>query len=680
MRNRSLLLLILLFGVFFASCGQERLSTNGLVTTPKGNFHALVVFVSFYEDSLDGNQKVWSYDELPVFGRGENNSLFNADASEIGSEDNISKWYSDMSLGKFQFTADVFPEPIMVKKHMNSAGMTINRLINKDVFAQLALREDIDWSKYDQRKNNPGWTFDNQETDPDGRLDYVILMYRGPGGGGVAGISGGPFQLTHKGKKYEVRNGFTSVKTGYKRDNFLVMFTHEFGHNLWSAVHIGGANGVTGPYFHASYAWGMACPDRRLFLTANAWERWYLGWSEIKHDLSTNNDSGIYLLDDFVTTGEAIRIKIPHTEDQYVWLENHQKINSFDRNRFEKNANGELFDFPRKGLVAYIERISGSRDVIHSFSKHANGIHPIDPSGNYDFSQERLEEKVKRWWGQKQYDFNTIQPNPISGQSSISLIRSDYNMDGFVGYSINANHPRGKNEHQAMFRLNGEPFDGAFGEGFYWRPLQKIGIGGNPMIRPVSRYDEGLGVHEATPLNNLSIQLLGYADGKAKVRVRFNDADVETDQVWCGENIVLPSGVDSLKIVLKQGVVLNLKQGLTPWYSEVKQEVDGQKVFVGKSRLTIAEGTSLILEPLSKFVIEEGSQLNMDSKSTLIVRKGAALIVKKGSQFNVSETAEIRLEHKRSLIFLQGFTEQEAKEIKAKVIGKGKIVLCKKGC
>ncbi len=678
--NKSAFTLIVFFSVFFSACGQYGLSTNGLVTTPRGDFHALVVFVSFYEDSLDGQQEVWPYDELPIFARGENNELFNANPDEIGERNNISKWYSDMSMGKFRFTADVFPEPIMVKKHMNSAGVPINTLINKEVFAQLRRKKDINWSKYDKRKNGPGWSSDNQNTEPDGKLDYVILMYRGPNGGGLAGIQGGPFPLSYEDKKYEVRNGFTSVRTGYKQANFLVMFTHEFGHNLWNAVHIGGANGVTGPYFHASYAWGMACPDRRLFFTANAWERWYLGWAEITYDLDKGTDSGVYWVDDFVTTGDAIRIKIPHTEDQYLWLENHQKINPFDRNRFEKNANGEDFQYPRKGLVAYVERISGSRSNIHSFSKHANGIHPIDPSGCFDFRFEKKEEKVKRWWGQKQYDFISIQPNPISGQNSISLLRGDFNDDGFIGYSVNSNHPRGGNEYEAMFRLNGEPFDGAFGEGFYWRPLQKIGVGTNPMLKSISRYDKQLDVHEAVLLNNLSVQILGYENGKAKVKVDFTDASIATDQVWCGENIELPTGPDSLRLILESGVELRLKQGYTPWYSESKQIIDSTHVFVGKTSLKLGAGTKIVLKPLSKLYVENNSSLKMEGDAYMIIEDGAAVIIKKGSHFILSPASIIELKHKKSVIFLKGFSEQEAQEIKKHVIGPGKVILCNSGC
>ena len=83
------------------------------------------------------------------------------------------------------------------------------------------------------------------------------------------------------------------------------------------------------------------------FQTANAWDRDRMGWKPAgkKHTISALNAEGSevlgniapgshelfeqeYVLRDWVTTGDALRIKLPGIPEneyqQYIWIENHQ--------------------------------------------------------------------------------------------------------------------------------------------------------------------------------------------------------------------------------------------------------------------------------------------------------------------------------------------------------------------
>ncbi len=103
-------------------------------------------------------------------------------------------------------------------------------------------------------------------------------------------------------------NGFDYVK------NVLV---HEFGHHL-----MGGNEAHLQPG-----VWGMIGSYGSRSQMVSSYERHKLGWkSFIQYDF---NPLFPITLNDYLTTGDALRIKIPGTT-QYYLLENHQRISVFD--------------------------------------------------------------------------------------------------------------------------------------------------------------------------------------------------------------------------------------------------------------------------------------------------------------------------------------------------------------
>ncbi len=117
----------------------------------------------------------------------------------------------------------------------------------------------------------------------------------------------------NRGSGIQVRGG----KHG--EDYIKYVIAHELGHYLLGSGHIEG--GITalglmtgGPVWNAGR--GM-----------HSWEREKLGWIRYK-DASLNRDS-IYVLSDYMTTGDALRI--PLFDNEWFLLENRQKVSPHDR-------------------------------------------------------------------------------------------------------------------------------------------------------------------------------------------------------------------------------------------------------------------------------------------------------------------------------------------------------------
>ena len=122
-------------------------------------------------------------------------------------------------------------------------------------------------------------------------------------------------------------DGFTFV-TGNKKP--LGVFVHEIGHELYNAPHYAGNNNVCGKYFYEpSAGWGCMRTEF-VYACAAGWERFILDWTPnitangVSSDISTTanltTNNGIFILRDFITTGDAIRIKVKSENNTNQYL------------------------------------------------------------------------------------------------------------------------------------------------------------------------------------------------------------------------------------------------------------------------------------------------------------------------------------------------------------------------
>ncbi|MBJ6108695.1 hypothetical protein JAO73_06730 [Hymenobacter sp. BT523] len=255
----------------------------------------------------------------------------------------------------------------------------------------------FNWGQYDQRTNNPGFGYDNSTTGPDGELDYVIFCFRvgcHPSirkDDGVAGVFPVTIPANASHPAYAITTGHCQAGSTLGWPSVL----HELAHTLYGAPHVLGANSTTGNHYYGTLGWSMMQNAATSF-SAAAWERWYLGWTELKtspgqvsSDIGPGRlaPNGTYVLRDYVTTGDVMRLELPNT-NQYLWLENRAKNGPLDRrNGYVLAPDGNAYLPAPQGLLAMVENMSPSRtSFVGPFNNaQVNGLRVVSAEGNFDY-------------------------------------------------------------------------------------------------------------------------------------------------------------------------------------------------------------------------------------------------------------------------------------------------------
>ena len=327
----------------------------------------------------------------------------------------------------------------------------------------------------------------------------------------------------------------TEIYTGTAKSK---AFVHEIGHALLNDPHYGGCNGVTGNNLHITKMGGMMPSiNNEVYGGANAWERWYLGWINIKNDLTEVNGTEEYYLDDYFTTGDAIRIKLPYS-NQYLWLENHQQISVCEKRRdweTEPCDANELIEPIQKGLIAYIENVTDNKSEVDLVSSKPNLFKLLHREGCYDFD---TVDMLQFGWNVL---CNNITPrfvinenNPYSGYSKVSNVFMDFDHDGKINYTTNFNQGATDCMDIALLYANNadgyEKIHGNLGREAAFQVGDSIGICTNPAITQLQRYNVYSQLLEPIQLSGVSVKILEQdANGRMKIRVRFDDYDFNND-------------------------------------------------------------------------------------------------------------------------------------------------------
>ncbi|MEL7193808.1 MAG: hypothetical protein AAFO96_15285 [Bacteroidota bacterium] len=634
------------FMLSFLFCGIEssaQTSANGYVHTPKGEMHGLVIFVRFEDKSMMNGETAWpdrtEKGILPVFASGPENALFYADTKGFKGErvKNLSDFFYQMSHGQFLFTADIYPIQVPVKHIPLGGGNYFSRLRQMNEEAVRWIEENdptFDWGKYDQRTNKRDFSSDNRGSKPDGILDYVMFMHRDYGMTGL----GSPGNIAVNEGKWKIQTGHTFGESYNEPKHNWIQTLHEMAHNFFQAPHVMGANSADGNYFYTQKGWGMMAGWHSPFFVANAWEAWWLDWLPVR----TITRSGTYVLKDYVSKGDAIRIPIGDTGD-YLWLENHQKVDHWDQKLFYRNTSeGNISS--AKGLYAYTVRSYGndrSQPTLSPFQKaHVNMIRMHNGAGNFDYGF------VDQQGNQKPHF--KIESNPFAGQNDYQYIKLDYNQDGHVcvprihgnkdGRACEQQEVWSDFQNDSVFKTYANTGDGddALVE------KDEIGLSG---IFPITNYPEFNPKEERLApyvLTGISIQIKRQrGNGNLVLKVKMEDWEVRKSQRWCGD-LFLPGGEEKQPLTLTSDTQINLSLSGTPNRRKVHPQTKtcsnptllevgaGRQVVVEEgatlwiernAELKLLEGAKLMLEPGSKLVVE--GTLSMGEEGILEVMTGA---------------------------------------------------------
>lgn len=706
--------------------GQVPRTEEGFLLPTRDTVYVLVVFaeVDYTACGEDPHERqygnVWGKDntghtKLPY----DADSLLDARLIEpAAARGIITRTYGEASFWQFVVLGDYFPEVVrvpcqqlppggtkslrqeveLVARHLSEKPFRTARGLSWEVFDR--------WALLPQRAGLPKPRAPSPGTpDYKPRLDVLFIIWRNLAyrldiqkpplpcnyGFGLWSCDSplpiGPFT-----GGVETASSYTTCGTA---QGGAVGFLTEFFHGLYGGNHwhtAGGAGLHTFPFLPVCR--GLSTQGSRP-IYAIGYDRWLMGWKapDKGYLLSAPNEKGEEIatdleqparpetlrlwLRDFLTTGDAVRIRLPYLEKggekvkaQYLWLENRRFIarsevwGSQQRSSCESVPPPPLRGFP--GLYAYIQVGKDRREGMDIYSTdpaHPNGLGSwifwLPAEGRYDFTFRHTEKGYA-------LDKAASLPNPLTGMHDFYL-SWDADGDGRV-------HPTGEGQGFGVLEWRGDTVCTSwYGWGDEWdafQPGQRLTLETNPAPVPVYtlRSEEGYRYPTRTrpaPYDNRAIWLSGLAidilkeraDGALLLEIRWDEFTVKKPVRWCGEIRLSPNPFDSTAPALWVYRTIVLDRSESPLYGQAVSydSVEKRYWFSDTTRLVVASGARLRIERGGAFLLRRGSQLILspgaviEGEGIIDIEPGGQLICLPGAQCTVS----VRKRHRPRRIFLR---------------------------
>jgi hypothetical protein len=508
--------------------------------------------------------------------------------------------------------------------------------------------------------------------DPSFKYDIVMVIYRN-----AAGYHGGNGNCNDSPSQTALLFGSptsTFIQMGGQWDGIpRACATHEFGHTLFgnNFFHTAGYTlpGYNDYWVNPGHGWGIMGLYANSVWSFSGWDRLQMGWNTpgtnynpaardesnsgfVDGDVNSTNvtPTGIYYLRDFVTSGDAIRIKLPYTNpsteyNEYIWIENHATsvINGvpFDKFQFE-GATCVSGMVPGLYLQMQIHRdvLEGTNpnDIYNGYGCYLNAI---TADGRYDREYEKtpMAQSCVSTADARPFIRNPLKENPLTGCNDQELTAFNENpVDNELDFGDDIENCIEKDSGKytsALYAL------GHSRHAFTLAGNKKVGMGTNPStatrINEVGNNDPQSGSKNvlSTYLNGISIEILNqYSNGDAKIKIRFDDVDISNDVRWCSPSIVLNEITTSTgySLNLKSGKKITLDQGLTPTKMENPIIINEEQIFASPTVMTVKQGAKINMESNSEIIVDNNSTLKFEANSRIDIKSGAILRVKRGGK------------------------------------------------
>ncbi len=720
-----LCLLLMLFQNTYAYSGQD--SRNGEWHPTKGTIRTLVVFAEVTGDP-NYSKSTWPWEagklppdpdklfdtKLTTFGGGEivRPAAYGPITPAIPTkpQHKFSRFFYDASFGKLVLLGDYYPELIQIPYEQIKDNGDYNKAV-MDVLASksnlksktgLRIPEDFDmWtpaSSYQEKNNH------NQSN---GKIDNLIIIWRVNSILSVVNWSGlSWYGVSSTNQKLDV----DYMQYMYNYDFFYTtVVPHEFAHALLGGnnYHTSPANGGRHRFVTDMSGYGLLEAYGCNLRSFNAWDRRRLGWKfdDKLPDIHARSTSGEtvnsdvayrrpsasewqtnavpttqeYVLRDFVTTGDALRVELPYLEQgggsvepQWIWLENHAKDTGLVY--YPKDNSRVLPLGVRINLqigmdnVKYVEEYDGY--------VRANYYVPFSRFGRWDFNVVRSmvtqapAREIEHLPFIPELDSNRVgmetdlsmlyrayttsdKSNAFTGNSLLEKLCFDADMDGvlqdrevfMMRYVYKDNISVG-----TEWPHMGSAYD-AFQVG------DELSLATNPATTPWLTHDSkpGKGATNVCSRDNRKIYLNGLkisikekrADGSVVVAVTQGYYTVDKSQRWCGD-IVLNE-----KISLNAGRTIRLALGESPIVRRNPIVIDNKRYFTeptvltckSNSVLSLGTNSRIIIDSLCALVLKRGSILEKTGSggiAVIQVKRGGTLVMEPGVTLKGSG---IRLEY-----------------------------------
>ncbi len=623
----------------------------------------------------------------------------------------ITDYYFQSSFGSYVLLGDYYPKVLTFpcsKIKIGDDGLSlVIEALNKEPetdstlfsFHELPLKSFDSWSISPQ-----GVT---KLKKSDGSIDLLYIIWRNNrfigskntkdnSGYGVSQTKGSAFKNM---KGVNNRSSFNSGSSGF-HGRFITIAEHLhaiFGGNQW---HTAGGRGLH-TFMFTPHSYGLTGQYFATMQAPCAWDRWMMNWKnpdkkmlisatdtsgkEINTEtisINDNPDGGLFVLRDFMTYGDAIRIKLPHinweksgdVKNQYLWLENRRMNTNLDQWYTEECADNNNGAYPNgtPGMYAYIQvgkdLKSGGNEIYSTNPPEANALasflFPFSAEGNFDFfycwnNIQDGDYGLCGNWGNENIPVNKKKsaPNPFTGFSDL-YDYVDSNNDGLL-YS-------GDDVQPGLSDQIGDSIYHNYNQSGDWQDAfckatsnTMLSISTNPAPVPVytlsANYEtKSIYLKKGAPesyenrtiwLNGLSVEILKeniFGHGEILLKIRWNNYDVSNDVRWCGNIVLSPNDFDLGKpsLILKKGKKITIDRGLSPQISKpIEKDASGRWIYTDTTTFTALDGAYIKMEQnakieidnLSKFILKKGSKFEMGKKSKLIIYGNSSFIIEEGA-------------------------------------------------
>jgi tetratricopeptide (TPR) repeat protein len=606
-------------------------SYNGKTHTPRGHLHILHVFVQFQGDEKENDD--WILGQIPVWA----DDLYYSDLSEFSdtaTDLSVSNYYyqnSKFGDTAFYVTGEYLDELIIIPPIANpdssneSPPHVLNYFDYLVVDSIVSKYPNKDWSVFDKRTNkNYDFSFNNINTQPDSVVDAIVIHYRWfedpnwcittgvPNKGSTGGIATVHTLIFKDSIIKELSSPFGnwtlptgSVFTRFTFQSVRDLFIHEFHHIFFTAGHYGGGNTVVAPKMHLTYLWTMFKAGIQMMDISNAWEKYMLKWFEFKEGYDVNYENSSkdpYILDDFATTNDALRIKIPNS-NTYIWLENHQMQSFLDERRTYVTYNDIVLPQPKAGIYAYVVDWHNRESFA---AARSNCIKVLNGAGNFKFT--RNEEKIKYplEWNNAVYTFNATEPDPYGGFGHNTYIVDDYDNNNSIKYDEES----GKIECEGVYREGLTEPQGSFTYNLF--SAETIPLCDTIIYSAFSNPP----IINTPALNNFELDYyilhdlrfwINEVNGKYWVSMDY-DNEIKESIIFTNK-IKIP---ENSEFKLKDGITVNVSKSESP--NKVRALGDEP---IAASKLFFDENSSLIIPENSQLIVNDNSNVKIEDGVTI---------------------------------------------------------------
>ncbi len=681
--HRSILFFALLFATTLTAQDRpEQRSEHGWYLSPHGTIRILVLFVEIdfdvkpERDPQPQAANHWRKGQLPEW----KDRVFDPHPLPLQVAE-VSRYYQDISLGQYIVLGDYIDTLITLKEseypgvhQPHSIGTHAVKEANKRGI--LRTRYGLSVADFDlwKARGKAGQPKLLGADDPHS-YDHVMVIVRNSGLGHGAGStdSGSPGELY--GFKSDTQSRF-----GAANGLPFEILKHEFNHLLIGGnnFHSGGGNAAQfeSTFLPLQGGWSMMGASGSSLLTCSAWDRDRMGWmpegathrirarntlgNEVNGDLDPlAGDTGLFVIRDFVPTGDALRIRMPFIPEdraqQWLWIENHQGMrkNGSPTDRFHwEGVNPCVTGMVEPGLFMTMQVGREDRVGANIYGGAADYLRPIPANGNFDLylRGDTLRNSCPFGTNSLYFVRDPSLANPLTGFQEQELPVYDRDGNGTIQrgehWVPGVRGERGKRDQDLI--LFGRP-----DHAFRMEGVRSIGMCTNPSTANMltlystgsrETYGRKAPNVRTIQLNGIRVDLIDMRNnGDALVRVSVNDTRMVSDQRWCADSIVLPPlrGVDGHSLTIDSGSRLLLDRSRTPTRMDKPDSTKGGPWFSDPTSLTIQPGASVSVEDKATLELKNNSTLHLLPGSRALFGRKASLKIESGSTLVVHGDARL---------------------------------------